>query len=124
MYAPLYYGYGEPGCFSDRRRRAREWDHHLLVQAPDAVLVLVEASPSAIRERMAAAQRPREVLRPQDVETVLRGFREEYDDSLLRRRFALDTTGYSPGKTMDEFLRLMRPHLSEWDLLRMTAPKG
>ena len=55
VYAPLYYGYGEPGSFSDRRRRAREWDHHLLVQAPDAVLVLVEASPSAIRSRMDAA---------------------------------------------------------------------
>ena len=57
VYAPLYYGYGEPDSFSDRRRRAREWDHHLLVQAPDAVLVLVEASPSAIRSRMAADQR-------------------------------------------------------------------
>ena len=75
VYAPLYYGYGEPGSFSDRRRRAREWDHHLLVQAPDAVLVLVEASPSAIRERMDADQRTREVLKPQDVETVLQGFR-------------------------------------------------
>ena len=124
VYAPLYYGYGEPGSFSDRRRRAREWDHHLLVQAPDAVLVLVEASPSAIRERMAAVQRPREILKPQDVETVLQGFRGEYDDSLLRRRFVLDTTGPSPRETMDEFLRLMRPHLTEWDLLRMTAPKG
>ena len=124
VYAPLYYGYGEPGSFSDRRRRAREWDHQLLVQAPDAVLVLVEASPSAIRERMAAARRPREVLQPRDVKTVLRGFRKEYDDSLLRRRFALDTTGSSPGETMDEFLRLMRSHLSEWDLLRMAAPKS
>ena len=59
VYAPLYYGYGEPGSFSDRRRRAREWDHHLLVQAPDAVLVLVEASPSAIRSRMADASAPK-----------------------------------------------------------------
>lgn len=25
VYALLYYGYGEPGAFSDRRRRAREW---------------------------------------------------------------------------------------------------
>ena len=123
VYAPLYYGYGEPDSFSDRRRRAREWDHHLLVQAPDAVLVLVEASPSAIRSRMAADQRTREVLRPQDVETVLQGFRREYDDSLIRRRFALDTTDASPSETIGEFLRSMRPHLTEWDLLRMAAAK-
>ena len=121
VYAPLYYGYGEPGSFSDRRRRAREWDHHLLVQAPDAVLVLVEASPSAIRSRMADAQRPREVLQPQDVEAVLQGFRREYDDSLIRRRFALDTTDASPQETMEDFLHSMRPHLTEWDLLRMAA---
>ena len=124
VYAPLYYGYGEPGSFSDRRRRAREWDHHLLAQAPDAVLVLLETSPSAIRERMAAARRPREVLQPQDVETVLQGFRREYDDSLVRRRFVLDTTETSPQEAMEEFLRHMRPHLTEWDLLRMSAPKG
>ena len=123
VYAPLYYGYGEPDSFSDRRRRAREWDHHLLVQAPDAVLVLVEASPSAIRSRMAADQRIREVLKPQDVETVLQGFRREYDDSLIRRRFALDTTDASPSQTIGEFLRSIRPHLTEWDLLRMTAAK-
>lgn len=124
VYAPLYYGYGEPGSFSDRRRRAKEWDHHVLVQAPDAVLVLVEASPSAIRERMIAASRPREVLQPQDVETALQGFRREYNDSLLRRRFILDTTEATPRETLAEFLRQMRPHLTEWDLLRIAAPKG
>ncbi len=123
VYAPLYYGYGEPGAFSDRRRRAREWEHYLLVQAPEVALVLVEASPSAIRERMTAAPRPREVLKPQDVETALKGFRREYDESLVRRRFALDTTSASPLETMSEFLRRARPHLTEWDLLRMTAAR-
>ena len=73
---------------------------------------------------MAAVQRPREILKPQDVETVLHGFRREYDDSLVRRRFALDTTGSTPMETMDEFLRRMRPNLTEWDLLRMVVPKG
>ena len=55
------------------------------------------------------------------METVLQGFRREYDDSLIRRRFALDTTDASPSETIGEFLRSMRPHLTEWDLLRMTA---
>ena len=29
VYAPLYYGYGEPGSFADRSERAREWDQEL-----------------------------------------------------------------------------------------------
>ena len=54
VYAPLYYGYGRD-TFSDRRRRAREWDRALLEYAPETVLVLLRASTEAIRERMRAA---------------------------------------------------------------------
>ena len=43
VYAPLYYGYGRDS-FSDRRRRAREWDRALLEIAPETVLVLLRAS--------------------------------------------------------------------------------
>ena len=44
VYAPLYYGYGQPGTFSDRSARARAWDTELLERAPDTVLVLVRAT--------------------------------------------------------------------------------
>ena len=43
VYAPLYYGYGRD-TFSDRRRRAREWDRALLEYAPETVLVLLGSS--------------------------------------------------------------------------------
>ena len=48
VYAPIYYGFGEPGSFADRRQRAREWDNELLSVAPDTVLVLVRASAEVI----------------------------------------------------------------------------
>ena len=34
VYAPLYYGYGQPGTFSNRSARARAWDTELLERAP------------------------------------------------------------------------------------------
>ena len=30
VYAPIYYGFGEPGSFANRRQRARAWDRELL----------------------------------------------------------------------------------------------
>ena len=124
VYAPLYYGYGETGTYSDRRRRAREWDHHLLKQAPDMVLVLVKAAPEEIRRRLTTNPRPREVLKEPDVNRVLDGFQREYDDSLVRRRFILDTTGATPQRTLDEFVQHIRQYLTQWDLLRMAASRS
>ena len=111
VYAPLYYGYGEPGSFADRRQRARVWDAQLMGMAPDTVLVLVTASAAAIRQRMQQNPRPRCILQPQDAERVLDGFQEEYDLSLINRRFTLDTTCSSEQETFWAFLRKMWPHL-------------
>ncbi len=72
VYAPLYYGYGEPGSFADRRGRARAWDRELLLRAPDIVLVLVECSAEVIRDRMNRSRRPRCILHDQDVDRVIR----------------------------------------------------
>ena len=48
VYAPIYYGYGQPGSFADRKARARAWDAELLERASDVVLVLVRATADAI----------------------------------------------------------------------------
>ena len=61
VYAPLYYGYGgSDDAFSDRRKRAREWDTEVMMQAPDTVLVLLRASVDAVRRRMSLNPHPGE----------------------------------------------------------------
>ena len=119
VYAPLYYGYGEQGSFADRSERAREWDHELLACAPDTVLVLVTADPAAVAERMAARPRVRGILKERDIPYVLDRFREEYDASLIERKFTLDTTNTTPEQTLAQFVDRIQPHLSEVDRRRI-----
>ena len=102
VYAPLYYGYGEPGSFADRRRRARAWDAELMKVAPDTVLVLMTASADVIRQRMRDSPRSRGILNEPEVELVLERFEDEYRDSLIPRRFRLDTTSKSPQESLQE----------------------
>jgi len=119
VYAPLYYGYGERGSFADRSVRAREWDEELLAYAPDIVLAHVTADPAAVADRMAARPRVRGILQQQDIPSVLDRFREEYEASLIERKFTLDTTDTTPEQTLGQFVDLIRPHLSEVDHQRM-----
>ena len=120
VYAPVYYGYGERGSFADRLARAREWDAELLERAHDAVLVLVRAAPGTIKERLASGPRVRGVLRQADVEHVVDRFDEEFDASLIRRKFTLDTTQSNVEETLDQFLSAIRPYLSSIDTQRMS----
>ena len=122
VYAPLYYGYGQAGTFGDRRQRARVWDAELMGLAPDTVLVLVTTSAAVVRQRMQQNPRPRCILQPQDAELVLNGFQEEYDLSLINRRFTLNTTRSSEQETFRGFLRKLWPHLSQADRLRLATP--
>ena len=119
VYAQIYYGYGESGSFADRRQRAREWDAEILGMAPDTVLALVHAQPDVIRKRMRDHPRSRCVLQDADVDDVLQRFQEEYDQSLIKRRFILDTTHMSREDCLHMFLREIWPHLSQMDRLRM-----
>ena len=121
VYAPLYYGYGEPGSFADRSGRARSWDREILEMAPDTVLVQVKASADVIRERMRSASRPRSLLKEDDIELVLDRFQEEYDNSLIPRRFTLDTTSASVEESLQDFLGQMWRYLSKVDRLRMIS---
>ncbi len=119
--APLYYGYGEPDSFADRRERARAWDRELLLLAPGTVLVLLTASAEAIRERMRQGVRAWDILKQRDAPLVLYRFRAEHDSSLLHNKIALDTAGATAEETLRRFLELMTPFLSRADRRRMTG---
>ncbi len=121
VYAPLYYGYGDVGTFADRRQRARAWDAEVMKLGPDTVIVLVEASADLIRERMRAQPRARGILQEKDLDLVLDRFREEYDNSLIYRRFTLNTTDATPEESLQAFLKQLWPHLSQADRLRMLS---
>ncbi|MGH7861273.1 MAG: hypothetical protein ACREOS_03440 [Candidatus Dormibacteraceae bacterium] len=121
VYAPLYYGYGGPGQYADRWRLARSWDREVMEVAPDTVLVLMKASPDVIRARRRENPHRHCILQDADVERVLERFQEQYNASLLRRRFILDTTETSVAETLDEFVRRVEPHLTSADQLRILS---
>ena len=121
VYAPLYYGYGEPNSFSDRRARARAWDAELRALVPEIVLVLVKASTEVILRRMRLHPRSKCILQERDVQLVLERFEEEYAISRIRHRFSLDTTTSSVPETAAEFVRQMAQHLTEADRLRIIS---
>ena len=78
VYGPLYFGYGRPTDPEDRRIVGRQVEKTMLYHAPDAVLVLVKASPDVILRRMTESPHDRSVLREEDIQLVLDRFEDEY----------------------------------------------
>ena len=118
VFAPLYYGYGRPGEYGDRRSMARSLDIEVVELMPDMVLVLMTASPEVIRQRMREYSGPwstyhaKSLFQEKDVEFVLDRFQEEFDQSLIKRRFTLDTSSATVEQTLGEFVEKMEPYLT------------
>lgn len=93
----------------------------VLELAPAMVLVLMKTSPEAIRQRMHEHPRTKSLFQAKDAEYVLGRFQEEYDKSLIDRRFSLDTTGVTVEQTLQEFIEKMRPLLTKRDQLRIIS---
>ena len=119
VYAPLYYGYGGPGEYADRRVLARSVEAHIMEKAPETVLILLKASAEVIARRMRENPHPKGLLQEQDIEYVLRRFEEEYNSSLIRKRFALDTSEATIDDTFSEFVTNIQLHLTDDDRLRI-----
>ena len=140
VYAPLYYGYGKKGEYGERTAFARHLESEIMKRAPDTVLVLLRASRDVIAHRMAEQPQPgvvrveyqaqgdlskgtqkstRGVVREDDIEHVLERFEEEYQDSLLRRKMALDTSNITVEETLGLFVSNIRPLITQSDRLRI-----
>ena len=116
VYAPLYYSYGDTDDFS---AAARAMEKRILEQAPDTVLILLKASPEVIAKRLRETPHKHQVLQEKDIEHVLQRFEEEYEQSLLDRKFVLDSTSATVEETLAEFVARIDPFLSQSDRLRM-----
>ncbi len=116
VYAPLYYSYGDSDDFS---AAARAMEQRILEQAPDTVLILLKASPEEIAKRMRETPHKHQVLQEKDIKHVLQRFEEEYEQSLLDRKFLLDSTSAQLEDTLAEFVARIDPFLSQSDRLRM-----
>lgn len=76
------------------------------------VLVLMKASPEVILKRMRSNPHEKSLLQEKDVEFILARFQEEFDNSLIDRRFTLDTTSATVEETLQEFIQQIEPYLT------------
>ena len=93
------------------------WDLQVVELMPDMVLVLMKASPEVILKRMRSNPHEKSLLQEKDVEFVLARFQEEFDNSLIDRRFTLDTTSATVEETLEEFRQQIEPYLTPKDRL-------
>lgn len=84
----------------------------------DTILLLLTASPEAIHRRMREAPHPDQIVPAADVEAVGAEFEQEYRQSWLRHKLAIDTTELTPGRLLEEFQRRIVPFLGTRDLVR------
>ena len=124
VYAPVYYGYGGRGELGDRRTVARILEQRVTRFRPDAVLILVQASPDVIKKRMKENPHPYPVVPEGDVEHVTQRFEEEYNNSLIRQKFKLDTSNATVEESVAEFAGKIHPYLTDGDLLRLGLRQG
>ncbi len=119
VYAPLYFGYGMTGVYGDRERFFKHVERRVLKMAPDTVLVLVKASPEVIARRMKTDPHENQIVREEDIESVLGRFDALYKRSIIGRKMALDTSTATVEESLVEFQSEIEPHLTEADRLRL-----
>ena len=125
VFAPLYYGYGGPGQYADRHVMARHMEAELLKTMPEMILVMMQASPEVIRQRkregksVFPGRHKATHFKEEDAELVTGLFQEEYDNSLINRKFTLDTTSTTVDETLQEFISRITKYITPEDRLRV-----
>jgi hypothetical protein len=87
----------------------------------DTILLLLKASPEAVRRRMREAPHRYQIVAPQDVEAVSAEFETEYGLSWIGQKFTIDTSELTPVELFRVFRERVVPHLDTRDLLRWRA---
>jgi hypothetical protein len=124
IYGQLYFEYGRPGDPEDRRIVSPQVEKTMLAHSPDAVLVLLEASPDVIRRRMRENPHQDGVLKEEHIELVIDRFREGFKYSLMTTKLTLDTSTSTVDDTLAEFVDKIKPHLSDVDRSRILAHRA
>ena len=122
VYAPLYYGYGgidsgapKRSLLGQRSLMAREVEKELLKAAKNPVLVLLTSTAETIYERMESNRHEGQTIKKSDVPYLLERFHSEFENSLLPKKFILDTTNTTPEQTFNEFMTKYQPYTTEDD---------
>ena len=124
VYAGLYYGYGGDGEYADRKKMARSTEEHMLQQAPDTVLALCKAPANVIRKRMKDNPHQNGVLQEKDIDLVIGRFEEEYELSLIKNKFTVDTGTKNIDGSLVEFVEKFEPFITEVDRNKILVQKA
>ncbi len=124
IYAPLYYGYGGPGQYSDRALYVRYIEEQIIELAPHTVSVLVKATPEVIRRRMRESPHEDGLVQDKDIEYVVQRFEEEHERSLIKNKFTVDTSTATVEECLAAFLKNYEPFITDADKARTRAHKA
>ena len=124
VYAKMYYGYGGDGEYADRKMLARHYEEQMLKRGPDSVLVLCQASGDVIRRRMKENPHKNGVLQEKDIDLVVGRFEEEYEKSLLKSKFTVDTGTKAVDDSLAEFVEKIEEFITDADRLKILVHKA
>jgi hypothetical protein len=91
---------------------------------PETVMVMLKARSEVIKRRMAEMPNPESPLRLKDVDKVLRAYDEEYENSLIRRRFAIDGSDLTVDAMFEQWQAKIQSFLAPIDMQRILARRA
>jgi hypothetical protein len=127
VYSAVYGGDPESSYYKNYSYQFQRLYESLVLEArlPDIVLVHLTASDQTIRQRMQANPHPYQVIKEKDIPRLQQLFAEEVAKSLFTHKgytITLDTTGKTPGESLDELLLLSEPRITAGELALRALP--
>ena len=124
VYAKMYYGYGGDGEYAARKELARHYEEQMLDRGPDTVLVLCQVSPNVIRRRMKENPHKNGLVQEKDIQLVVGRFEEEYEKSLLKNKFTVDTGTKTVDESLAEFVEKIEEFITDADRLKILVHRA